>query len=457
MMIGFDKIDISYRDYEDFIVIYNFRTKEIVRLEDVAADVWRVISEKDETDIDSIAKRISEIYDCEPSQVYSDMHDFIAELYHNGLVKVDGVYSQEKSKGTEQIAKKNDVDYEGKLIQEMQERDKLYSVTFEMTYSCNERCIHCYANYPEESDTAKVISVSKYKEILDELYEMNCLHVAFTGGDPFMYKGFMEVFSYARSKGFVCDIYTNAQYLSDHDDVMDSILKQRPRAFYISLYGSTSKVHDGVTAVQGSFEKTIKTINKLKENNIPVVLNIMLLSVNSDDAEATINYAKSLGVEYRVGMSIIYKNNGDSSPMNYFINDKEIIKHIMKIGCENIYSIDVPLDELKQGDRICGAGCTALSFSPDGDIYPCISLKVRLGNVFKDSIKTVWDSNKRHNLRNALIWRNTVECMECKSQNECPHCVGISQQESGNMFACNTCDRLISECLYEIKHSKENG
>ena len=36
-----------------------------------------------------------------------------------------------------------------------------------MTYACNERCIHCYANYPEDSDTAKVISVSKYKELLD--------------------------------------------------------------------------------------------------------------------------------------------------------------------------------------------------------------------------------------------------------------------------------------------------
>lgn len=455
MLIEFDKIDISYRDYEDFVVIYNLRTKEIVRLEDVAADVWRVITEDAQTDIDGIAKRISEIYDCEPSQVYNDMQDFIAELYRDGIVKIDGAYLQGETDGFERVSKKDSVDYEAKLIREMQERDQLYSVTFEMTYACNERCIHCYANYPEDSDTAKVIPVSKYKELLDELYEMNCLHVAFTGGDPFMYKDFLKVFLYARTKGFVCDIYTNGQYLADHCDVMECILRQRPRAFYISLYGSKSEVHDGVTTVQGSFEKTVRTINKLKANNIPVVLNIMLLSVNSDDAEATIDFAKSLGVEYRIGMSIIYKNDGDSSPMNYFINDKDIIKRVIKIELESMYSIDVPLGELKQRDRICGAGCTALSFSPDGDIYPCISLKEKLGNVFNDSIKTVWKSNKRHDLKNALIWRNTVECMRCKSQNECPHCVGISQQESGNMFSCNTCDRLIAECLYEITHSRE--
>ena len=205
---------------------------------------------------------------------------------HHSLLPSSGFYGRLQTGAAPFL--KVDIPFGHKLIHEMQERDQLYSVTFEMTYACNERCIHCYANYPEDSDTAKVISVSKYKELLDELYEMNCLHVAFTGGDPFMYKGFLEVFLYARTKGFVCDIYTNGQYLADHYDVMECILRQRPRAFYISLYGSKSEVHDGVTAVQGSFEKTVRTINKLKANDIPVVLNIMLLSVNSDDAKATI-------------------------------------------------------------------------------------------------------------------------------------------------------------------------
>lgn len=448
MTIELDNIDISFRDYEDFIIIYNLITKEILRLEDVAADIWRVIANGAAT-LNEIVDSITKIYDCNSADVETDIQEFIKALYQSNVIRINGQYIQNEPQGEEAV-QNDSLDYEGTIIQEMQRRNQIYSVTFEMTYKCNERCIHCYANYPTGSDTDRVISPGEYKKILDELYDMNCMHIAFTGGDPFVYDGFFDVFSYARKKGFVCDIYTNGQYLADHQDVMNQIISLRPRAFYISLYGSNASVHDSITSVPGSFDKTINTIYLLKKKNISVVLNIMILSNNCRNAREIVELAKSLNVEFRVGMSLIYKNDGDSSPMDYFIRDKEEIKRVLQIVRENFYSMDVPADSIKEGESICGAGSTALSIAPDGNVYPCISLKVCLGNIFESSISDIWKSKTRINLKDSLKWENAEDCMKCQSKNECPHCIGISNAENGDMFSCNTCDRLIAECLHEI-------
>lgn len=448
-MISVNKLDISYRNYDEFAVLYNLRTKEIFKFEDVAADILSIIDSKCQVELDSIIDSILEIYECDREEISGDIEYFVNQLYEFGIIMIDGCYFETtKNIGDD---KQIDDDFEGRMINLVYQKGMLYSVTFEMTYACNEKCIHCYANYPENSDNKVVIGLKKYKEIIDDLYRMNCMHIAFTGGDPFMYRGFEEIFAYARSKGFVCDIYTNGIFLAENPNVLARILQLRPRAFYISLYGANSEVHDMVTSIPGSFEKTVNTIRMLCDAGISVVLNVMLLSVNCDQLENIISFAKELKAEYRIGMSLIYKNDGDSSPMQFFINDKFKIKELLAKNIENIYSIDTPIGDENKSDRLCGAGTTTLAVAPDGQIYPCISLKNPLGNVLEESIEDVWISEKRKNLEKLLSFDKANECRKCEYKRYCAHCPGISLAENNSLYACNTCDKMIAECLHEMK------
>lgn len=65
MKLSCVKNDVSYRDYVDFIVIYNLRTKEICVLENVAAAIWRIILDSDEATIETICHNITTLYDCQ--------------------------------------------------------------------------------------------------------------------------------------------------------------------------------------------------------------------------------------------------------------------------------------------------------------------------------------------------------------------------------------------------------
>ncbi|MDY2959831.1 MAG: radical SAM protein [Hornefia sp.] len=371
-------------------------------------------------------------------------------MFTSGIIEVDGTHYNESPFDNETVDESED--YEGQIIQELEEKNQIYSATFELTYDCNERCIHCYANFPTEEKNVNVVSLQKYKSVIDELYAMKCLHLAFTGGDPFLYEDFFEVFKYSRSKGFVCDIFTNGLYLYNNSKTLDEILSLRPRAFYISLYGSNPETHDYITNVVGSFKKTTEVIKKIKAAEIPVVLNVMVLNTNCHDVQGIMALAEELGVDYRISISVINRNDGDATPNNYRVKDTETIGNILRIVNKKLYSMDKESTVYTRGEYMCGAGVTSLCISPDGTVFPCVSLKNPLGNIYEDSLTACWNGEPRKKLRDSLKWEKTKECYNCKYSEVCLHCAGISQAETGDMLSCNECDKDIAKCRYGLFH-----
>lgn len=449
MIVSYCANDICSRNYGDLTVIYDLRSKIVLKLEAVAADIWNYVYLKNNVTFEDIVSYIMDIYECDKESVEDDIEAFLSELYNLGVVQFNHEYILQSEPSAERQQKEMD-DFEGQIIQEVQNRGKLYSVTFEMTYDCNENCVHCYAHYPNLETPKRIISVKEYKKVLDELYDMQCMHLSFTGGDPFVYKGFLDVYFYARQKGFVCDIFTNLQYLHNHPEALIPIVSKRPRAFYVSLYGATAETHDSVTGIPGSFEKTLEVVKSLKNHGISVVFNVMILTLNHSELDEIIALCKKLGAEYRVSMSLIYTNDGNSSPMNYFVKDKSVIKRVLRTVRNNIYSMDVLMDDIQPSKYMCGAGVSSLSIAPDGTVFPCISLKIPLGSVLTDRIQDIWDGPKRVQFMESFKWKNTTECNNCSYQKECPHCAGMSQAETGDCFSCNTCDKIIAECLGEL-------
>lgn len=444
-----NKQHIIFRDLDDTIIIKNLKTKEMFVLEDVAADIWRCVTLHTHCEQNTIVDYIVSLYECKKNEIIDDIDTFIDDLIRNSLITPEVEYSEIALSHNIESA----VDIEGDAIEIYQKKGLLYSVTIEMTYSCNEKCVHCYANYSTIDNPQINMTFEKYKNLLDDLFEMKVMHISFTGGDPFMYKNFDKVLEYTRLKGFSFDIYTNAQFLSQDINLVKKIADMYPQTMYISLYGSNALVHDSITNIKDSFNRTISVIKELVRFDISVILNIMVLNINIEDIPNTIKVAKDLNVEYRLGMSLIYKNDGNSTPMNYFVNDELLVKEIIRLEKNNMISIDKQLKiEEKRNDYMCNAAITTLSISPSGNIYPCISLKVCLGNIFNERIDYIWNSTKRKKIKESLKRKNFKECSACQYLDYCPHCIGISKAENKDMHLCNTCDRFIAKCIYDIEN-----
>ena len=78
-------------------------------------------------------------------------------------------------------------------------------VIIEVTRRCPLECAHCYNNLPMADMAARrrELTYEEHCRILDELAEMGTLWLLFTGGEIFARRDFLEIYTYAKRKGFL--------------------------------------------------------------------------------------------------------------------------------------------------------------------------------------------------------------------------------------------------------------
>ena len=74
-------------------------------------------------------------------------------------------------------------------------------VQLDVTYRCNERCIHCYLDHEDHGE----MTTAEIFDVLDQLAEAGTFFVTFSGGEVFMRKDFFRILEYARSLLFCVD------------------------------------------------------------------------------------------------------------------------------------------------------------------------------------------------------------------------------------------------------------
>jgi MoaA/NifB/PqqE/SkfB family radical SAM enzyme len=76
----------------------------------------------------------------------------------------------------------------------------------ELTPFCNLRCVHCYL---QDQEKHKLLSTQEIKLIIDKLFDAGVLFLYFTGGEIFTRLDFLEIYIYAKKKGFIVELLTN--------------------------------------------------------------------------------------------------------------------------------------------------------------------------------------------------------------------------------------------------------
>ena len=70
----------------------------------------------------------------------------------------------------------------------------------EVTQRCNNRCIHCYNNLAANDRDAlhRELSYKEHCRIIDQITHAGCLWLLFTGGEIFLRKDFLDIYTYAK-------------------------------------------------------------------------------------------------------------------------------------------------------------------------------------------------------------------------------------------------------------------
>lgn len=319
-------------------------------------------------------------------------------------------------------------------------------VLFELTYRCNVRCVHCYLAGRERELTIVEIS-----GILDQLAAAGTLILTLSGGEILLRRDFFEIAEAARARGFALRLFTNGTLVTPV--IADKIAALTPVLVEMSLLGATAAVHDAVTLKAGSFNKTLRAVRLLSDRGVRVKLKTTLMNSNIDEAQAMEALAKGLGVEHQVSFIMMPRRDGDQSPVEMQIDDRALKAYLRRRQRD---LDEAPIKVENDDEGLCSAGRAACSISPSGDVYPCVLMPVKAGNLLEFSFDEIWrDAPALRNMR-ALVDKHKIACQGCDDETH-SFCPALNLLQMGDMTTASP--QLLREQEFtdaaRIEHQRE--
>ena len=396
-------------------------------------------------DIDSIIEKLLEIFvDVDLEELKSDAIEFYDMFVAAGLLASGKTYEECKNKVDKTIQNEGGK-YENLIVSGecskniFNQNDFLRSLHIEVASECNERCVHCYI--PHE-DKLKMIKSSLFYSIIEEGRNMNIINVTLSGGEPLLHKDFVRFLSRCRELDLSVNVLTNLTLLTD--EILEEMKKNPLLSVQTSIYSMNSEVHDTITKVKGSFEKTKNNLLRLKECGIPLQISCPIMKENQDSFINVVEWAKendiSIATEYVIFASYDHTNCNLSHRLTVEEIGKAFDVQTSEVLLENLYQLACEKNEQKSDDSVCSVCRYYLCIAANGTVFPCIGWQTKIiGDLNKQSIREVWEDNEEIKRLRDIKWSDFTKCLECNDRGYCTVCMMSNSNENadGDPFRIN--------------------
>src|ERR1700726_3423537 len=166
-----------------------------------------------------------------------------------------------------------------------------FSAQLDLTYRCNEQCVHCYLDHDDHGEMTTV----EIKHLLQEMAEAGVFILTLSGGEIFLRKDFFEILECARALTFCIKLKTNAVLIREAQAAR--IRDLGVESIQVSIYSHRPEVHDAITKVPGSLRRSLNAIRFLKSQGLKVVIANVLMTQNMQDYPSVRALAEELGVD----------------------------------------------------------------------------------------------------------------------------------------------------------------
>jgi radical SAM protein with 4Fe4S-binding SPASM domain len=291
-----------------------------------------------------------------------------------------------------------------------------------LTQRCNLHCAHCYC-YIDSS--LQEMDYDQVCRILDDIADAGCFWLLLTGGEPLLRPDFLDIYTYAKKKGFIITLFTNGTLLTS--SVADYLKEYPPFSIEITLYGATKETYEKVTGVRGSFERCYDGIARIIDRKLLLKLKATVSTLNQHEISQMQDFAYDLNVDFRFDAVLIPTLNGSMIPSRY------------RLAPEHAVALDVA-DEKKsnawrqlctsnahlQGRQrlfMCMAGINSFHIDSFGVLRPCEMVRPYKYDLHANTFNEAWNSMENKVLENV---QGTYKCKNCSMGNVCDQCPGWS-------------------------------
>jgi radical SAM protein with 4Fe4S-binding SPASM domain len=322
-------------------------------------------------------------------------------------------------------------------------------VSIEVTRRCPLECLHCYNNLPMGDMDAKrrELSTEEHFRVLDELAEMGTFWLLYTGGEIFARKDFLEIYTYAKKKGFLITLFTNGTIITEA--IADYLVEWPPFAIEITLYGRTRETYEALTAIPGSYDRCLRGIRLLKERGLPLKLKTVATSINKHEVVAMRRFSEEeLGVEFKMDGQINPRIDCSQSPLAVRLTPEEVVALDMSNQKDmseyrrlaNRDIANAPNLSIIDTVYSCGGGMSSFAINAFGEMSICTISQQEVFSVRQAKLRELWEGSLLQ-LRARKRTRVT-KCIQCRIQTMCGMCPANGELENGDRespveFLCN--------------------
>jgi len=304
------------------------------------------------------------------------------------------------------------------------------NVQLDLTYRCNERCVHCYLDHHDHGE----MTTAEIKHLLQDMADAGVFILTLSGGEIFVRKDIFEIIEHARRLMFCVRLKTNATLIGEQEATR--LRDLAIESIQVSIYSHRADVHDAVTLLTGSLERSLKAIRFLKAQGLKVIIANVLMTYNAADYAGVRRLAADLGVECTLDPTITPMMDGDRSVLSLGVDHdalSEVFRDEELVGdAESFCAIPAEVGEDDLESTPCSAGHTACYVSPYGDVFPCVQFPLPTGNVRREHFIDIWRHSTKMNEVRSIRVKDLPTCSSCTHASSCSRCPGLAYME-GNM------------------------
>ncbi len=432
----FDRLTSSDRVFKDAEVFTRWISRHPISVEEL------------------IDKIHGEYCDVSRETLAHDVFEFLEQLRHDGIIlacenleKIDSgdryfSYSGARQRTIAQKIRQSKEEYiktpEFVLSRYLEDNPTLLHLHVDVTSACTERCAHCYV---PQNATAFLPSKNIF-DVIDQFRATGGLHITFSGGECMLHPDFCRIMEYAHRKDLTIAVLSN---LTLCDDNMVEKLKAVDATIQVSVYSMQGKIHDSITGIVGSWEKTMRSVKRLHDANVPCFIACPVMRHNMDGIRDVVKFAESLNMSAQIDPIIMGRMNGDKSNLACRLDSaqarkvlEDILLHALPADSEYFRlakcgELATP-NELAD-NHVCGAGIDSLCLDATGQFYPCPGFAgFKLGNCFENTLEWVWSSSPNMRYLRSIKYKDFKKCMQCEDFSYCSICMCRNYNETGDVF-----------------------
>jgi radical SAM protein with 4Fe4S-binding SPASM domain len=463
------KSNVIFRNYESFGYITDNRNFGYKQTDNDEKDIGdKILSEsgaiflsvlgREPQSLDELAKKIKKQFtDVDIRTIKDDAREFYCMLERDGFIvsgetlkdcyEKDTRFSYKKLKP--EIVRKDIIPtilHPEKSTQDFLEehfrgKPQLTNLHIEITSKCNERCVHCYIPH---NNKVSDIDADLFYDVLKQAKNMRLLHLTLSGGEPMMHKQFCDFLRKCKEYDFSVNVLSNLTLLDD--DIIQEMRTNPLLGVQVSLYSMNANIHDAITQMKGSFEKTKNAILKLIENDIPLQISCPILKQNKNCYDEVIKWAKKHKIHVGDDYVIIARYNHSTQNLScrLSINEiNEVINHIVMNDTKYLEQMEKAAEKKKNispDNAVCSVCYSSICIADDGKVYPCAGWQDYIvGNVKETSLNDIWDNSEKVQYLRSLRKQDFPKCIQCPDKEFCTMCMvrNANEDPQGNPLTVN--------------------